>query len=81
MLRGLKLYSTNITAICNRLPITADHPGTLREELGMLPPGDIRNCILALAMPEPLLRRFVQLPVQRRPPVRPEASATCSSRR
>ncbi len=54
LLRGLKLFSNNLTAIVT----VADNGGSsgmLREELGMLPPGDIRNCILALADTEPLL--------------------------
>jgi uncharacterized cofD-like protein len=54
MLRGLKLYSNHLTAIVT----VADNGGSsgmLREELGMLPPGDIRNCILALADTEPLM--------------------------
>ena len=54
LLRGLKLYSHNLTAIVT----VADNGGSsgmLREDLGMLPPGDIRNCILALADTEPLL--------------------------
>ncbi len=54
LLRGLKLYSHHLTAIVT----VADNGGSsgmLREDLGMLPPGDIRNCILALADTEPLL--------------------------
>ncbi len=54
LLRGLKLYSNNITAIVT----VADNGGSsgmLREDLKILPPGDIRNCILALADTEPLL--------------------------
>lgn len=54
LLRGLKLYSENLTAIVT----VADNGGSsgmLREDLGMLPPGDIRNCILALADAEPLM--------------------------
>ncbi len=54
LLRGLKLYSHNLTAIVT----VADNGGSsgmLREDLGILPPGDIRNCILALADTEPLL--------------------------
>ncbi|MDD2533176.1 MAG: YvcK family protein [Eubacteriales bacterium] len=54
LLRGLKLYSHNLTAIVT----VADNGGSsgmLREDLGMLPPGDIRNCIIALADTEPLL--------------------------
>ncbi len=54
MLRGLKLYTDHLTAIVT----VADNGGSsgmLREDLGMLPPGDIRNCILALADTEPLM--------------------------
>ena len=35
--------------------------GKLREDLGMLPPGDIRNCILALADTEPINGRFIAI--------------------
>ncbi len=54
LLRGLKLFSNNLTAIVT----VADNGGSsgmLREDLGILPPGDIRNCILALADTEPLM--------------------------
>ena len=48
LLLGLKEYTENITAI---VTVTDDggSSGKLRREFGMLPPGDIRNCILALA--------------------------------
>jgi uncharacterized cofD-like protein len=48
LLRGLKRFTNNISAIVT----VADNGGSsgrLREELGVLPPGDIRNCITALA--------------------------------
>ena len=54
LLRGLKLYTNHLTAIVT----VADNGGSsgmLREDLGMPPPGDIRNCILALADTEPLM--------------------------
>lgn len=54
ILRGLKLFSHNLTAIVT----VADNGGSsgmLRQDLGILPPGDIRNCILALADTEPLM--------------------------
>lgn len=54
LLRGLKLYSHNLTAVVS----VADNGGSsglLRKDLGILPPGDIRNCILALADTEPLM--------------------------
>ena len=59
MLRGLKLYSSNLTAIV----AVADNgggSGVLRQDLGILPPGDIRNCILALADTEPIMEKLMQ---------------------
>ena len=59
MLRGLKYYTSNITAIVT----VGDHGGgsvELREDLGMLPPGDIRNCLLALADTEPIMEDLLQ---------------------
>lgn len=47
MLRGLKRYSSRITAIVT-VADDGGGSGVLREELGMLPPGDIRNCICAM---------------------------------
>ena len=54
MLRGLKLFLPDITAI---VAVTDDGGGSgvLRDELGMPPPGDIRNCILALSNVEPTM--------------------------
>lgn len=48
LLLGLKEYTENITAV---VTVTDDGGGSgaLRREFGILPPGDIRNCILALA--------------------------------
>jgi uncharacterized cofD-like protein len=54
LLRGLKLYTHHLTAVVT----VADNGGSsgmLREDMGILPPGDIRNCILALADTEPLM--------------------------
>ena len=34
--------------------------GMLREDLGILPPGDIRNCIMALANTEPTMEELLQ---------------------
>ena len=59
MLRGLKKYTTNITAIVT-VADDGGGSGVLREDLGMLPPGDIRNCILALADTEPLMEELLQ---------------------
>jgi uncharacterized cofD-like protein len=48
LLRGFKQYSSNITAI---VTVTDDggSSGRLAKEMGILPPGDIRNCLVALA--------------------------------
>ncbi|NKF06698.1 YvcK family protein [Clostridium gasigenes] len=59
MLRGLKYYTSNITAIVT-VGDDGGGSGDLREDLGMLPPGDIRNCILALADTEPLMEELLQ---------------------
>lgn len=48
LLRGLKQFTSNITAIVT-VGDDGGSSGRLREELGVLPPGDIRNCITALA--------------------------------
>ena len=58
MLRGLKHYTSNITAI---ITVADDGGGSgqLRCDLGMLPPGDIRNCMVALAETEPVLERLM----------------------
>ncbi|WP_244833948.1 YvcK family protein [Clostridium sp. BJN0001] len=59
MLRGLKYYTSNITAIVT-VGDDGGGSGDLREDLGMLPPGDIRNCILALADTEPIMEDLLQ---------------------
>ncbi len=59
MLRGLKAYTSNITAVVT-VADDGGGSGVLRQELGMLPPGDIRNCILALADTEPIMEQLLQ---------------------
>ena len=59
MLRGLKIYTNNITAIVT-VGDDGGGSGKLREDFGMLPPGDIRNCILALADTEPIMEDLLQ---------------------
>ena len=59
MLRGLKAYSSNITAVVT-VADDGGGSGMLRQELGMLPPGDIRNCVLALADTEPIMEQLLQ---------------------
>ncbi len=58
MLRGLKRYSKNLTAIVT-VADDGGGSGMLREDLGMLPPGDIRNCIMALANTEPTMQQLL----------------------
>lgn len=59
LLRGLKQFTSNISAI---ITVADDGGGSgmLRRDLGMLPPGDIRNCILALADVEPQMEKLLQ---------------------
>lgn len=57
MLRGLKKYTFNITAIVT-VADDGGGSGMLRQDLGMLPPGDIRNCIISLADTEPLMEKL-----------------------
>jgi uncharacterized cofD-like protein len=59
LLRGLKEYTSNITAI---VTVTDDggSSGRLQREFNMLPPGDIRNCLVALADAEPLMQELFQ---------------------
>ncbi len=54
LLRGLKHYTSNITAIVT-VSDDGGSSGRLRKELGVLPPGDIRNCLVALADDEALV--------------------------
>ena len=57
LLSGLKRYSSSITAI---VTVTDDggSSGRLRRDLGIQPPGDIRNCLTALAKEEQLLTQL-----------------------
>ncbi len=59
LLRGLKELTSNLTAIVT-VADDGGSSGRLRGELGILPPGDIRNCLLALATTEPLLEKLFQ---------------------
>jgi uncharacterized cofD-like protein len=59
LLRGLKPYSANITAIVT-VADDGGSSGRLRREIGVLPPGDIRNCLAALADEEKLLTELFQ---------------------
>ncbi|QEQ00531.1 YvcK family protein [Thermosynechococcus sp. QKsg1] len=59
LLRGLKLYSSNITAIVT-MADDGGSSGRLRREIGVLPPGDIRNCLAALADEEKIVTELFQ---------------------
>ena len=54
LLRGIKLYTRSISAVVT-VSDDGGSSGRLRRELGMLPPGDIRNCLVALADSESLM--------------------------
>jgi len=58
MLRGLKQYTENISAIVT-VADDGGGSGMLRQDLGMPPPGDIRNCLEALANTEPLMSELM----------------------
>lgn len=59
LLAGLKRYTTNITAIVT-VADDGGSSGRLRREFDILPPGDIRNCLVALAEAEPMMRKLFQ---------------------
>lgn len=59
LLRGLKAHSHNITAIVS-VADDGGSSGRLRREMGILPPGDIRNCLAALSNDEALLSQLFQ---------------------
>jgi uncharacterized cofD-like protein len=59
LLSGLKHYSTNLTAIVT-VADDGGSSGRLRKEFDILPPGDIRNCLAALADESDLMRKLFQ---------------------
>lgn len=59
VLRGLKSFTSNLTAIVT-VADDGGSSGRLRRDLGILPPGDFRNCIAALADDESLVTRLFQ---------------------
>ncbi len=58
MLRGLKTYTEHITAIVT-VADDGGSSGLLRKDYGILPPGDIRNCLLALADTEAVMENLM----------------------
>ena len=59
LLRGLKEHTRNITAVVT-VADDGGSSGQLRESMGILPPGDIRNCLAALSNDEALLTQLFQ---------------------
>lgn len=59
LLKGIKRITNNITAVVT-VGDDGGSSGRLREELGVLPPGDIRNCIAALADDEEMVTKLFQ---------------------
>ena len=59
LLKGIKHITNNITAVVT-VGDDGGSSGRLRNEMGVLPPGDIRNCIAALADDEDLVTKLFQ---------------------
>lgn len=59
LLRGIKNATSNVTAVVT-VADDGGSSGRLREDLGMIPPGDLRNCLVALADTEPLMEKLFQ---------------------
>ncbi|MBS3765567.1 YvcK family protein [Candidatus Bipolaricaulota bacterium] len=59
LLRGFKEYTSNLTAIVTVMD-DGGSSGRLRREMDMLPPGDIRNCLIALADDESRMSEIFQ---------------------
>ena len=59
LLKGIKHITNNITAVVT-VGDDGGSSGRLREDMGILPPGDIRNCIAALADDEDLITKLFQ---------------------
>src|SRR5215211_8319321 len=57
LLRGLKVYTRNLTAVVT-VADDGGSSGRLRESYGILPPGDIRNCLAALSNDEQMLTQL-----------------------
>ena len=59
LLRGLKIFTRNLTAVVT-VADDGGSSGRLRESFGILPPGDIRNCLAALSNDERMLTQLFQ---------------------
>jgi uncharacterized cofD-like protein len=58
VLRGLKKYNLDLTAIVS-MADDGGSTGILRDELGVLPPGDVRQCLVALSDSSKLMRNLM----------------------
>ncbi|MBI1969387.1 YvcK family protein [Candidatus Woesearchaeota archaeon] len=58
-LMGLKQYSRNLTAVVS-MADSGGSTGRLRNEYGVLPPGDVRRCLIALSEETPLMQKLFQ---------------------
>jgi uncharacterized cofD-like protein len=59
LLRGLKSHTSNLTAVVT-MADDGGSSGLLRRDMGMPPPGDLRNCLVALADDESMMSRLFQ---------------------
>jgi uncharacterized cofD-like protein len=59
LLRGLKTHTSNLTAVVT-MADDGGSSGALRRDMGMPPPGDLRNCLVALADDESMMSRLFQ---------------------
>ena len=64
MLKGLKLHTHNITAVVT-VADDGGSSGILRSDLGMLAPGDVRNCVSALAEVDPVMGELLNFRFKR----------------
>ena len=59
LLRGLKAHTSNLTAVVT-MADDGGSSGLLRRDMGMPPPGDLRNCLVALADDESMMSQLFQ---------------------
>jgi uncharacterized cofD-like protein len=59
LLRGLKVHTSNLTAVVT-MADDGGSSGLLRRDMGMPPPGDLRNCLVALADDESMMSQLFQ---------------------
>lgn len=59
LLHGVKEYTSNLTAVVT-VADDGGSSGKLRDQFDVLPPGDVRNCLVALADAEPLMQQLFQ---------------------